>query len=353
MLRRYNFQEKVLFLERDGEAYYVTIAGVVTRYKNHEVNLVEQYFRDGEIYLKLVVDQIECRLANVMNFAFKGNLSFAFNELMRRNVIYIDDNPNNLNLENLIWSNENASEDEEGFRIIPGYSRYKINRKGVVKNYVRETEQSSYVDKYGYTFFGMTPDCGKRLPVGLHRLMAFSYLPIPKNFYEMDVNHIDGVKSNCDIPNLEWVTRLENNLHAVKIGLRNDNKVVLVRDVRTDIVTEYFSLAESRRALGLGKNVAETRVKTKGQKTFRDFTQFCLKSEFVNWGDIDLERDLFISGTPQRIKITNQENDGVTIYSSISEAASALGLQSGTISFRLNRTPPVWKDDKFIFEKII
>ena len=236
----------------------------------------------------------------------------------------------------------------ENNKIIAEFPNYSISKDGFVLNI--KTNRVLKPSKSKYLSVSLCLN-GKSFQKTIHRLVALNFIPNTDN--KTDVNHIDGNKHNNHYTNLEWVTRLENNLHAVKIGLRNDNKVVLVRDVRTDNVTEYFSLAESRRALGLGKNVAEARVKTKGQKTFRDFTQFCLKSEFVNWGEVDLERDLFISGTPQRIKITNQENDEVTIYSSISEAAKALGLQSGTISFRLNRTPPVWKDEKFIFEKII
>lgn len=34
-----------------------------------------------------------------------------------------------------------------------------------------------------------------------------------------EVNHIDGVKTNCRASNLEWITSLDNKLHAFRIGL--------------------------------------------------------------------------------------------------------------------------------------
>lgn len=52
----------------------------------------------------------------------------------------------------------------------------------------------------------------------VHRLLAQIFIPNPEN--KSEVNHIDGNKLNNSIDNLEWVTRLENNLHALKTGLR-------------------------------------------------------------------------------------------------------------------------------------
>lgn len=51
----------------------------------------------------------------------------------------------------------------------------------------------------------------------VHRLVAKYFLKYPKE--NLTVNHIDGVKNNNHYSNLEWVTILENNRHARKIGL--------------------------------------------------------------------------------------------------------------------------------------
>lgn len=52
----------------------------------------------------------------------------------------------------------------------------------------------------------------------IHRLVAEHFIPNPDNLPE--VNHKDGVRTNNDVGNLEWVTSSGNSYHAVRTGLR-------------------------------------------------------------------------------------------------------------------------------------
>jgi len=49
----------------------------------------------------------------------------------------------------------------------------------------------------------------------VHRLMAKAFIPNPNNY--PDINHIDGIKHNNVISNIEWCTEKQNTQHAINV----------------------------------------------------------------------------------------------------------------------------------------
>lgn len=66
----------------------------------------------------------------------------------------------------------------------------------------------------GYLQISLTKDSETK-SYQVHRLVAMTFIPNPEN--KSQVNHIDGVKDNNKVSNLQWVTQSENIRHSVDV----------------------------------------------------------------------------------------------------------------------------------------
>ena len=87
--------------------------------------------------------------------------------------------------------------------------------------------------------------------LGVHRLVALVFLPNLNN--KEFVNHIDGIKSNNKLDNLEWATCLENNIHAIETGLSKRRIKVIQYDTNMNKIQEFNSITECAKALNIGR----------------------------------------------------------------------------------------------------
>ena len=81
---------------------------------------------------------------------------------------------------------------------------------------VRQRILKAAIDGCGYRRVGLMLN-GKLVTRKVHRLVAESFLCSSEKNNE--VNHINGIKADNTVGNLEWVTRSGNMLHAFKNGL--------------------------------------------------------------------------------------------------------------------------------------
>lgn len=86
---------------------------------------------------------------------------------------------------------------------------------------------------------------GKPIMVSQHRLLAEIFIPNPEN--KPQVNHINGVKHDNRLENLEWVTASENGKHSFAVLSRKPTKPHMRKVINIDTKEIYESIAEAAR----------------------------------------------------------------------------------------------------------
>jgi hypothetical protein len=102
---------------------------------------------------------------------------------------------------------------------IKNFSNYRIDIKGnvyVLKNNILKQLKPSLINP-GYYTVVLTNEVGRK-KFYIHRLLATYFIPNPKNLET--VNHINGIKTDNSISNLEWLSKADNNKHAFANGLQ-------------------------------------------------------------------------------------------------------------------------------------
>ena len=151
--------------------------------------------------------------------------------------------------------------DYEKWKQIADFPNYEISTKGNIRTKERLNNKSNIKkskllskrkNNIGYEYVILSNKTQKHKTLTVHRLMAKTFL---NNYSDnLEVNHINGIKDDNRIENLEMVTHSENVKKRYEIGnIGNNYKAVNQYDLNNNYIATYKSSYDAEKVTGIGR----------------------------------------------------------------------------------------------------
>ena len=269
-------------------------------------------------------------------------------------VRYVDGNRDNLNIINLEWSDAwyRPNIPTEVSNIWYGVYgdpilEIKLSPHGVL---LRRSDNWNEIGVHNQNGYLAIKHPITRATIGLHRLVALTFLPHPVDTDHLTVNHKDSVKNNNWPYNLEWATHSQNNFHAYSEGPRGETvRKIRLKHLATGqevVVAGYNELARYLGVLPGSAHSALDRRRFEG----RPYKGHVLKydDDPRTWEELAASGPRDKRVAPERIACKNMKTGVVTIYDSFREMMRVEEINEHAAYRLLSMDPPIpWRGKCF------
>ena len=208
---------------------------------------------------------------------------------------------------------------------------YSVSDIGEVRN-----DKTGYILKsaiqQGYAHVTIYID-KKPKRVKIHRLVATAFIPNLDN--KPYVNHKDGIRSNNNVNNLEWVTASENTQHAVDTGLFLPTREKSV--TQFTLTGEKIGIYPSTMEAGRATNSSPEKIVLCCQR--KRITHNGFQWRYTNETGEKIQAVQKPKTTARAVaQIDVETGKLIATYSSITSAAKAVNGSSSAITNIINKT---------------
>lgn len=166
------------------------------------------------------------------------------------------------------------------------------------KVFYKERLLKKYINKEGYEIVKLVKD-NKGMTLKVHRLVANAFIPNPNNYDQ--VNHINEIRNDNTVNNLQWCNAKQNANH----GSRN-KKLAMISGIRVaqytktgELVKVWDSISQASKYYGTKTTACIRRVckGSPGRNTYKGYLWKYVDNKVI--GDIALKDQLL--DTKQKI----------------------------------------------------
>ena len=141
---------------------------------------------------------------------------------------------------------------DNSWTTVPGFSKYEVNECGKLRNTETKHCLSLKPRADGYVAISLINDENvRKSSVRIHRLVAETFLPNPE--LRKTVNHLNKIRHDNRVNNLEWATYEEQQKHVLQTGPRSlrEKSSILQLDSKTrEVIGTYQSILHAAATLG-------------------------------------------------------------------------------------------------------
>jgi hypothetical protein len=228
--------------------------------------------------------------------------------------------------------------DFPGYYEIPGYSNYVISIDGRVINKTTRINLEGSRNPDGYVNYRIFGDDNYTLTWGRHRLLCYVFKHPGVDITSLVVNHINTVKGDDWLDNLEWTTYQGNAEHAGAMGITPKCIPISVRDIDTGNIRKFPSIIECARFMGMSKDAINYRIFVGEERVFPERKQYRGSHSNEPWIiPISVEQALLQNSTSKAISVRNVLTGEIATYNQMSELAKDLDIALPTLSQWIRR----------------